>query len=68
MYTNRTMKPAKTILRRRREVRGSHRGRNLTGVHCMHVWQYHHETPFFVQLIYANKNGRQLKIKMLFKY
>jgi hypothetical protein len=22
----------------------------------MHVWKYHNEIPYFVQLIYANKN------------
>jgi hypothetical protein len=29
----------------------------MTKVHYMHVWKYHNEIPYFIQLIYANKNN-----------
>jgi hypothetical protein len=29
---------------------------NMTKVHYIHVWKYHNETPYFVQLIYTNKS------------
>jgi hypothetical protein len=34
----------------------SNRRVNMIEVHYMHVWECHNETPYFVQLIYTNKN------------
>jgi hypothetical protein len=35
---------------------------NITKIHYTHVWKYHVETHYFVQLTYANKNGNKKKL------
>jgi hypothetical protein len=44
IYEYRKMKPVKIVLRRE-EGDGMIQGVNLIGMHYMHVWKYHSETP-----------------------
>jgi hypothetical protein len=37
-------------------IRESNKGMNMIRILYVHVWKYNNETPYFVQLIYANKN------------
>jgi hypothetical protein len=40
------------------EIRESNKGGvNMIKAHYIHVWESHNETQYYVQLIYASKNG-----------
>jgi hypothetical protein len=52
IYEYGTLKPVEIILRRGREKSDNNR-MNLTGVHYMHIWKCHNETP--IQLLHTNK-------------
>jgi hypothetical protein len=41
--------------------KASARGRIIIKVHYIHLWKWHNETHYFVQLIYANKQWKMNK-------
>jgi hypothetical protein len=49
-----TLKLVEAILRRGRGRGRITEGMKQMGVHCMHIWKCHNETP--TQLLYKNKN------------
>jgi hypothetical protein len=43
-----------------KRIRKSNTGVNKIKIHNMHMWKYHKETPYFVELINTNKISRNL--------